>query len=59
VKDNDMTDISRPATIEQRIANAQAVRAAVDSQGRPTGKPSTYTYDDHGRLIKAEPAADA
>jgi hypothetical protein len=59
VKDSNMTDSSRPATIEQRIANAQAVRAAVDSQGRPISKPSTFTYDDHGRLIKAEPAGDA
>jgi hypothetical protein len=55
VKDDTMTENTRP---EQRIANAQAARVAVDSQGRPTGKPTRYTYDASGRLLKAEPATD-
>jgi hypothetical protein len=49
-------ELGTSAAAEQRIANAQAHRAKTDSQGRPIGKPATFTYDEHGRLIKAKPA---
>jgi hypothetical protein len=45
-----------PRAIELRIAAAQAARPSVDSQGRPKGKPTTYTYDATGKLVTAEPA---
>ena len=44
-----------PAEIRQDIANAQAGRVPVDSQGRPTGPPTKYVYAN-GRLVSATPA---
>lgn len=54
-----MTDEIRNHTREsqQRLALARAGRVPVDSQGQPTGPPSTFTYDDKGRLIKVDAAA--
>jgi YD repeat-containing protein len=42
-----------PAAKARRIAAARAARPRVDSQGRPTGKPTTYTYDERGLLVEA------
>jgi len=51
-----MTDT--PVQHARRIAAAQAARVPVDSQGRPTGKPTAYTYDERGLLVSAKPAED-
>jgi hypothetical protein len=51
-------DITGPGEYFRRRAAAQAAKLAVDAQGKPIDKPSTYTYDAKGLLIKAERAAD-
>jgi hypothetical protein len=48
----DIADRNR--RIRANIAAASAARPKVDSQGKPLTK-STFTYDDMGRLITAEP----
>lgn len=50
----DIADHKR--TIRANIAAAAAARPKVDSQGKPLTT-STFTYDNKGRLIKAEPNA--
>jgi hypothetical protein len=53
-----MTDIAdNYRAARANIAAAAAARPKVDNQGKPLTK-STFTYDDRGRLIKAEPVAD-
>lgn len=47
-----------PGAKARRIAAAQAARVHADSQGKPTGKPTRYTYDSSGLLISAEPDPD-
>lgn len=39
-----------------RIAAAQAARVRTDAQGNPLTPPTTYTYDETGRLIAATPS---
>jgi hypothetical protein len=52
-----MTNHSNQAQAQRRIAAAQAARVPVDSQGRPTGPPTAYTYDDErGLLVDAAPS---
>ncbi len=53
-----MTNLSNEAQAERRIAAAQAHRTPVDSQGRPIGKRSTFTYDEGGRLVSVTPPPD-
>lgn len=42
----------------KRIAAARAGHVPVDHNGRPTGPPSTYIYDDAGHLVNVVPAPD-
>jgi hypothetical protein len=39
------------ARLERIIAIGDAARTPVDSQGRPTGSPATFTYDEDGRFV--------
>jgi hypothetical protein len=50
--EHDMT----PAAVTRRIAGARSVGTPVDSQGRPTGQPARFDYDERGILIAAKPA---
>lgn len=50
--EHDMT----PAAVTRRIAGAHSVGTPVDSQGRPTGQPAQFDYDERGILITAKPA---
>jgi hypothetical protein len=52
---NDIADHYRAA--RANIAAAAAARPKVDNQGKPTTS-ATFTYDNKGRLIKAEPVED-
>lgn len=49
-----MEDIAdRNRSIRHNLLAAQAARPKVDNQGKPLTT-TVYTYDDKGRLIKAE-----
>lgn len=43
------------APVVRRIAGGHAARTPVDSQGRPTGQPARFDYDERGILITAKP----
>jgi hypothetical protein len=49
----DRTEHIDPLATVERIATQQAARAKVDANGKTIGKPSTYTYDNRGRLVSA------
>lgn len=50
-----MTEDIRSTGSEQRIANAQAYRRKVDSQGRPIDASAVFHYDERGRLVEVTP----
>ncbi len=52
--EHDMT----PAAVTRRIAGVHSVRTPVDSQGRPTGQPAQFDYDERGILITATPGRE-
>ncbi|MDR7081446.1 hypothetical protein J2X01_000723 [Arthrobacter ginsengisoli] len=54
-----MTDIAELRRITRaNLLAAEAARPKVDSQGKPLTT-SVFTYDDMGRLIKAEAQGNA
>jgi hypothetical protein len=60
VKGNTMTEeVTGPAPMLKRMAAARAARTRVDANGKPTGEPAVFTYDEKGILIAAKPAPDS
>ena len=45
--------------ISPRRARFKAARVPVDANGKPTGPPTEFLYDESGKFIEAKPAEPA
>ena len=52
-------NLSPSERFRRRRAQFKSAHVPVDANGKPTGEPTTYTYDDAGKLTDAKPADDA
>lgn len=52
-----MSNLGPTAQALLRMRKARASRPTVDHNGHPTGDPATFTYDESGQLIGAQPGA--
>ena len=57
--DNTGSNLSPSAQFRLRRAAFKTAHVPVDANGKPTGPPTEFLYDESGRLIEAKPAKPA